>query len=147
MAPSCFTPSHEPTPLQVLKVVIPGPLSQGRSDPKKSWMPTVKGWSLGRRRHYAFWREELDGENPFCLSPSSLASISDLVPESASQMAEAEDQQPWGFAAAQRGRLGPAHKPRRGREWLRRRAGDGVWLGTSGALSAVKSATTILLER
>lgn len=88
-------------------------------------LPTVKGWSLGRRRHYAFWGEELDGENPFCLSPSSLAFISDLVPESTSQMAEAEDQQPWGFAAAERGRLGPAHKPRRGCEWLRRRAGGG----------------------
>ncbi|KAI4546228.1 hypothetical protein MG293_002783 [Ovis ammon polii] len=39
----------------------------------------------------------------------------DLVPESASQMAEAgEDKQPWGFATAKGGRLGPAHKPGRG---------------------------------
>ena len=44
----------------------------------------------------------MDGEKPLCLSPSSLTFISDLVPESASQVAEAgEDKQPWGFATAE----------------------------------------------
>lgn len=57
-------------------------------------------------------------------TPSSLAFISDLVPESASQAAEAgEDRQPGGSVAAERGGPGPAHKPGRSREWLRHPGG------------------------